>query len=496
MNGITILIWITIAIIGIIAIILVKLHYKGEELETEDGSILPDTNSLSSLLSQGKEKIIASTNDNSLSSKSTQQTNTKSLYGNRPHKSPEYDVYIVPEVEDENKVTYSYKSENQVLVNYGNDVKKFQEPIKQSQMDIMTQNNEDKTELKDLFTIDELIKESKRKDSEREKESQRNDEEDEELNELKESIRRRQEKSVEEPLIEEVISENETIGDLIKDDDAEIEEEKVEKQTTLETEPVTASQKEIEEAITSASQESEEEVESISEESSITDVLVDVPADDDSIDIPNEEIKEPTLKTPSKVGENRDYKFGAPLDNDEVFGDKKDDMDLDYRKDLDKFTSKITGSKIFQEVKEKLVPETEEIPARDDETYIRNVNEYDEFAPIINETHVDYETLHDSAEQRLRQENTRRVFNMAKKSPEPELAQPKIGAIKDKPVRENIKVNIGNAEFVVKKGDEIIFNHMGETYSSQVYAIKGDDIYVRYRRKDITIKPEDVKKVY
>ena len=110
MNGITILIWITIAIIGIIAIILVKLHYKGEELETEDGSILPDTNSLSNLLSQGKEKIISSTNDNSLSSKST-QTNTKSLYGNRPHKSPEYDVYIVPEVEDENKVTYSYKSE-------------------------------------------------------------------------------------------------------------------------------------------------------------------------------------------------------------------------------------------------------------------------------------------------------------------------------------------------------------------------------------------------
>ena len=493
MNGITILIWITIAIIGIIAIILVKLHYSGEELETEQGSILPDTKSLSGIWSQGKEKISNSSINNGLSSKST-QTNTKSLYGNRPKASIEYDdAYIVPEVEDENKVTYSYKSENQVLINYGNDVKKFQEPIKQNQMDIMTQNNEDKTELKDLFTIDELIKESKRKDSEREKESQRNDEEDEELNELKESIKRRQEHPVEEPLIEEIISDNETIEDLIKDDDAKAE-EKAEEQTTLDAEPVTASQKEIEEAITSASQESEEEVESISDESNITDVLKDTPADDDSLDIPNEEIKEPTLKTPSKVGENRDYKFGAPLDNDEVFGDNKNDMDLDYRKDLDKFTSKITGSKIFQEVKEKLVPETEEIP--EDETYIRNVNEYDEFAPIINETHVDYETLHDSAEQRLRQENTRRVFNMAKKSQEPELAQPKIGAIKDKPTRENIKVTIGNAEFVVKKGDEIIFNHLGETYSSQVYAIKGDDIYVRYRRKDITIKPEDVKKVY
>lgn len=496
MNGITILIWITIAIIGVIAIILVRLHYNGDELETEQGSILPDTKSISGIWSQGKEKISNSSINNGLSSKSTQR-NTKSLYGNRPNASKNYnDAYIVPEIEDNNEVTYSYKSENQVLVNYGNDVKKFQEPIKQSQMDIMTQNNEDKTELKDLFTIDELIKESKRKDSEREKESQRNDEDDAELNELKESIKRRQENPVEEPLIEEIISDNETIGDLIKEDDGETEEEKAEEQTTLDTEPVGASQKEIEEAITSASQESKDEVESISDESNITDALIDAPADDDTVDIPNEEIKEPTLKTPSKVGENRDYKFGAPLDNDEVFGENKNDMDLDYRKDLDKFTSKITGSKIFQEVKGKLVPETEELPSGDGETFIRNVNEYDEFAPIINETHVDYESLHDSAEQRLRQENTRRVFNMAKKSPEPELAQPKIGAIKDKPSRENIKVTIGNAEFVVKKGDEIIFNHLGETYSSQVYAIKGDDIYVRYRRKDITIKPEDVKKVY
>ena len=41
MNGITILIWITIAILGIIAVILVKLHYKGDELETEEGFKLP-----------------------------------------------------------------------------------------------------------------------------------------------------------------------------------------------------------------------------------------------------------------------------------------------------------------------------------------------------------------------------------------------------------------------------------------------------------------------
>ncbi len=488
MNVITILLWITIAIIGAIAIILVKLHYKGDELEAEEGSILPNTGSLSGIIAQGKEKLSSGSNDNRLSSRST-QTNTKSLYGNRPRTaSIGSDAYIVPEVEENNNVTYQYESENQVLINYGNDVKKFQEPIKQSQMDIMTQNKEDKTELKDLFTIDELIKESKRKDNEREKESQRTEEEDAELIELKESIKRRKEHPVEDPLIEEVVSENETIGDLIKDDEPQVgiasaisaEEE------APETETNTASQKDIEEAITSASQESEEEIESISEDSNITEVLLESESDDDSLDIPNEEIKEPTLKTPSKVSESKDTEFGAPID---------DGMDLDYRKDLNRFTNKITGSKLFQDVKEKIITETEELRPKEDETYIRNVKEYDEYEPIINETHIDYETLHETDEQRLRKENTRRVFNN-KKSPEPELAQPKVGEIKSKPIRDNIKINIGNAEYVLKKGDEIIFNHMGETYSSQVYAIKGDDIYVRYRRKDITIKPEDVKKVY
>ena len=488
MNIITILLWITIAIIGIIAIILVKLHYKGDELEAEEGSILPNTSSLSGIISQGKEKLSASSNNDRLSSRST-QTNTKSLYGNRPRTaSMDNDVYIVPEVED-NNVTYQYESENQVLINYGNDVKKFQEPIKQSQMDIMTQNKEDKTELKDLFTIDELIKESKRKDNEREKESQRTDEEDAELIELKESIKRRKEHPVEDPLIEEVGSEKETIGDLIKDDEPQvgIASEISEEDEAPKAEANTASQKDIDEAITSAAQESEEEIESISEDSNITEVLLESDSDDDdSMDIPNEEIKEPTLKTPSKVSERKSSEMAG----------ESNDMDLDYRKDLNKFTNKITGSKLFQDVKEKIITETEELRPKDDETYIRSVKEYDEYEPIINETHIDYETLHETDEQRLRRENTRRVFSNAKRSPEPELAQPKVGEIKSKPSRDNIKINIGNAEFVLKKGDEIIFNHMGETYSSQVYAINGDDISVRYRRKDITIKPEDVKKVY
>lgn len=490
MNGITILIWITIAIIAIIAIIAVKLHYRGEELENDEGSILPDTGAINEILSSSNQNIDSHPNNRrSLSPK--QPENNRAFFSKSTNVAPKADAYIVPQESEENNLqNYEYESQNQVLVDYGNAVEKFQEPIKQSQMDIMTQNNKDKTELKDLFTIDELIKESKRKDSEREKESQKiTRAEDEDLTDIKESIKRNRENKTEEPLIEEIIEEDkkeETISDLIKDSSSE--------EVKTEEKPLeVTTQKDIDDAISTASKESEKEIPSITEDKNITDVLLD--SDNDSHDIPNEEIKEPTLKTPSKVGENNDYKLGASIDDADLFGNDGDEMDLDYRKDLDRVANKIKGSKIFQEVKEKLAPE--ETPESDGETYIRNVNEYDEFTPIINETHIDYDELHTiSEEDRLRRENTRRVFNMAKKSPEPELAQPKIGAIKDKPTRDNIKITINNNDEVLKIGDEIIFNHAGETYSSKVYAINGDDISVRYRRQDIIIKPSDVKKIY
>ena len=200
MNEITILIWITIAIIAIIAIILVRLHYRGEQLENDEGTILPNGENLNKALSLGKD--IIHTNNHaqnngprSLSPQNSQDTR-HSLFRNQNVTSSRSDAYIVPEVQ-ENMKNYEYASQNQVLINYDNTVEKFQEPIKQSQMDIMTQNNknEENSELKDLFTIDELIKESKRKDSEREKESQKihKEENAEELETLKESIKNKTE---------------------------------------------------------------------------------------------------------------------------------------------------------------------------------------------------------------------------------------------------------------------------------------------------------------
>lgn len=493
MNDITIILWITIALIGIIAIILVKLHFKGDELEQDEGSILPSSESINNVLNAGKNiinlnKQKPSEDRQSLSPQTSQQNiNTHNLFKRTIEPSNQNDEYVEPKIEINNLENYEYASQNQILINYDNNVEKFQEPIKQNQIDIMTQNNKDTTELKDLFTIDELIKESKRKDSEREKESQKikKIEEDNELNEIKESIKNK----TEEPLIEEIINEEteEKISDLIKENETD---------DTVSL----ASQKDIDEAINTASKENKEETESITEDKNITNVLLNQQSEQNS-----KEIAEPSLKTPSKVSKNNDYEFGASIDDVNLFEENEEDsMDLDYRKDLDKFANKIKGSKIFQEVKEKLSPENDEdLPeiTEPEETYIRNVNDYDEYEPIINETHLDYEASYEEYhdldyDQRLRQENTRKVFNMAKNSLEPEIAKPKIDSIKSKPSRDNIKINLNNNEVVLKKGDEIIYNHLGETYSSQVYAINGDDISVRYRRKDITIKPSDVKKIY
>ena len=481
MSIITILIWITIAIIAAIAIIVVKLHYRGDQLEHEEGSILPDGKSINESLSIGKNKDNAQKNNSSknsprsLSPRSPKEHN-RNLFSRSAETKSNDDTYIVPEVETNNVKSYEYESQNQVLINYDNNVKKFQEPIKQSQMDIMTQNNKDTSELKDLFTIDELIKESKRKDSEREKESQtiRKDEDDAELNEIKESIKNKTQK----PLIEEVIAEDKdetkTQEPLIKEAIAEDKDEKVIEEPAEIKTPSLASQKDIDEAITTASQESEKEVESISEDDNITDTL-----------LKQEEIAEPALKTPSKVEKT-----------------ENDPMDLDYRKDLDKVKNKITSSKLFKEVKDKLNSEPEEIPLpKDDvlqEEFIRNVSEYDEYEPIINETYMDIDdgTYEDYHSQKIRQENTKRVFKTAQNSSKAEVSQPAVSEIKSKPERDNVKITINNTELVLKKGDEIIYNHDGETYSSQVYAITGDDISVRYRGKNIKIKTSDVKKIY
>ncbi|MBE6490023.1 MAG: hypothetical protein E7Z83_04090 [Methanobrevibacter sp.] len=547
MNGLTILLWVTIFILGAIAIIAVKLHYRGTELEKDENSIIP-TDAIDGLISFGQEKI--SNSNNNPKSLSPQSYNTYD-YPIEEVVEEKYDIYEAPKAENNSYDNAEYESQNQVLINYKNEVEKFQEPMTQSQVEIMTQDNE-KHELKDLFTIDELIKESKRKDSEREKEAQQISKDDDDLTEIKESIRRRKEnEDVEDSLIEEILADDEigeilsseeiveeksepTIQDIINESEAKAEEsieeetveeapeeptikniieetaeeetvqdvlnveEEVEKETAAPSEIEAPSQKDIAEAIDNASQEIEEnEIESISESDNITDVLLNSEQESEE-----EIIKEPVLKSPTKIDDTKTEDLSAPIDDSNL---NEPVNELDYRNDLAKITNTIKGSKLFQDVKERLRGEPEEIDPIEDlqESYIRNVNEYeeeyDEYAPIINETHDEFGEIYEPEsdyDQVIREENTRRLMNNSGIIPEPELAKPKMETIKSKPSRENIKMQLGNADVVLKKGDEIIFKHDGETYSSQVYAINGDDISVKYRGKNITIKTEDIKKIY
>ena len=550
MNELLIVVWAIIAIVGIVSIIMVKRHYGEKEEEIEYGEMT--SNPLHEIISEKNNEKERSNPISNMFSKEEEPNVTLRKEGTKPEK--EFNPYIVPQNERNipNR-NISYSSQNQVLVNYEDNVKKFQEPITESQRDIMSQNNkpedpnvsfkktsENKHELKDLFTIDELIKESKRKDDEREKESKTINKETEDNSDIKESIKKNKEAKEEK-------TENKDIED-IKSSIEKMHEiaESIKSSGSSDTTPKpSASQKDINEAINTATAEEKEEIPEISETKSITDAVIkkeSEPKEETTVQevlpikeeketaeeeksesiidaIPeSEEIKTPSLKTPTKVeedsvsilsGADEDYEFGAPIDSSNLFEDENGELsDLDYRKDLAKFTDTIKNSSIVRDIRDKIIQEPEEDNGLN-EDFIRNVNSYteeaeefyDDFAPIINETHEDYV----EPDEQLRQENTRRVFNNAKNNASEEAVETtttttttedSIPPIKEIPEKSSLKVIINNNEEVLRKGDEIIFNHEGESYSSKVYSINGDNIKVKYRRQNITIKPKDIKKIY
>ena len=178
MNETTILVWINIAIVGIIAIIIVKLYFRKDELEKDDSPLL-SKDSLNKL-SQSSENNLSKTapNKSFVSTYFSKQDQSKGTSLRKQGQIPEdnFNSYIVPET---NEHLFSDKSENEedpakhINFNYETKVQKFQEPINETQMDIMSKNNKNtkkeinennisleekpKHELKDLFSIDELI---------------------------------------------------------------------------------------------------------------------------------------------------------------------------------------------------------------------------------------------------------------------------------------------------------------------------------------------------
>lgn len=594
MNQTLILVWACIAIIGVIAIIVVKLYYGDKEKDKEiDYSDINGRTPLQEMTDERQQINNArrqSTNPNPdyfsreeeayvPPRRERTRPRTEEVYVSpiieETQPEEEYDVYVVPET-NENTIpnrNISYSSQNQVLVEYDDHVERFEEPITETQRDIMNQSRnpneaddasteEGKHELKDLFTIDELIKESKRKDDEREKESKTINKEAPDNSDIKESIKKNKEAKANEANeaneVNEASEADEDVTDIQDSIDKmhEIAEAIKSTKNESETSSSTATQKDISEAIDEATNENEEEIPEISETNSITDAVIkkesEKPKEETTVQetLPIEEettveqavekyeeqsaeqtaenigdetpedgkIKSPALKSPTKVeedsvsilpGADEDYEFGAPIDSSNLFEDENGEMsDLDYRKDLAKITNTIKNSSIVKDLRGRLSSSEEEEQQPEEgvnEDYIRNVNSYtedeyeyyDEYEPIINETHVDY--VEPTPEEQLRQENTRRVFNNAKENASEESVEPVAEAIptpKPIPEKSSLKVMINNNEEVLRKGDEIIYNHDGETYSSKVYGINGDDIKVRYRRQNITIKPKDIKKIY
>ena len=597
MNETTILVWVNIAIFGIIAIIIVKLYFRKDELEKDETPLIPK-DGINGLIQTGKDKI---KNSQSTLSKTTPSKSSVSTYFSKQNQPkgaslrkegqiPEdnFNNYIVPKTNEPN---FSNKIESKkeeptkpINFNYKTKVQKFQDPINETQIDIMSNSRKNtnpeekkntvsleetpKHELKDLFSIDELIKKSKRKDNEREKESKTIKKEKEDTSKIKESIKQMKEgKTEEEPIVEindsitetkpssmtidtkkekntsnqvnfydiinnspkdnnkdskkikDNVYNSEGITDAIKS--SEKEDEKEPKSTI--------NQKEIycddeEENISDILSSNKDEISETKEES-IEEILTEDKTPKENVLVENEEIKTPSLKSPTKIESKEDdlniitpvkedYEFGAPLEDSELFKEKEEENilgDLDYRKDLAKITNTIKNSKIFNNVKEKLAPEhrIDEEEQVAEEMYLRNINtykeetEFPEYEPIINESyenyHDDYDYEEQTQEELIRQENTRKVFDMVKNNettPEPKTQSASSLKIKEKPKRNNIKITVNGEEINLRKGAEIIFKHKEETYSSKIYGIRGNDISVKYRGKKIIINPKDIKKVY
>ena len=365
MNETLLLVWAAIAIIGIISIIIVKIYYsdkKEEEYEIDD--ITTKTPLQEMVTEEIKNNYNTNERTNQISnyfSKEEEPVISLRKEGTEPEK--EFNPYIIPET-SENIIpnrNISYSSQNQVLINYDDNVQKFQEPITETQRDIMNQNtkeSEEKHELKDLFTIDELIKESKRKDDEREKESKTINKETVDNSDIKESIKMQKE-GVESEKIEEV-SENKDVTDIKSSIEKMHEIANAIKSTGSDdlTPKSIASQKDINEAINTATSENEaekEEIPIISEPNSITDAVLKKESEpeeettvQETLDVKeepeeektesisdaipeSEEIKTAPLKSPTKVeedsvsilsGADEDYDFGASIDSSNLFEDE------------------------------------------------------------------------------------------------------------------------------------------------------------------------------
>lgn len=318
-------------------------------------------------------------------------------------------------------------------------------------------------DLKDLFTIDELIKESKRK--------------------TKSSSTPKTEKEEEPSSKKEIPSfltpeERERIKNNINKAEDELKTTKADEDLTNSVEKVeTENMKDVLDKTVSPISSPILKSPKKSTDKPVDEVIKDTVAE--KIDEFPPQVDQSTKKeTYTEIVEEQPEYVDQPLEND-IFAEAIDDDDeedeyddLDYRKDIARITDKVKNSRLFNNVKDKLAPPVEEDDPSIDEEFIRNVRSYDDDEDDEFGEPVMYEP----------------------ESPKIETA--KDLHIKEIPNADKIQVKINNNDATLKKGDEIIYKYNGDTYSSKVFDILGDDITVKFRGKQITIKPGDVKKIF
>lgn len=555
MGGNTALILMNIFFIGLIAIIIVKLYYREEKPEINNNKTIAEKKSSNRIIPLNKEKSTDSFISNYFN-RQNENYDKKSLRKKGSVPKDNFNHSLIPrkskekqinKINNENQLTNLqeskkiYRGDNMSKknndtvenlefgknVNVDKDEKKGINKLAKKETDTRLENNDQSTQketyteivddkqdkpktgnhdLKDLFTIDELIKESKRKDSERENEA----------NKIKQKAKEIKENNNQEKAEHLTSTQREEIKDRVKSIESAFEEEKKEEEKEEAVKKVEEStiadvineseekigtpilktptkvEKSIDDVIKDTVKEKIEETpterDQSTQKSTYTEikeaqpVTKDQPVNDDLF----KEESEVTFEDENNYSSDDD--FGVSLDESELFTDiGEDDFNLDYRKDLAKLTNKVKNSKIFSEVKNKLIPEEDnEFDPDMNEEFLRNVRNYD--APQFQEEDFpEYEPIYNETFEKYQAPEPKPIIEEIKEEKE---------KIKSAPTRENITIKINNNNEVLHKGDEIIFNHEGDSYSSKVYDIIGDDISVRFRGNNITIKPEDVKKIF
>lgn len=536
-----------IFLIGLIAIIIVKLYYRNAEGKDNSENEIDDEFSFSKAISSKKEAASehfdedkyfkdelkpqkppamplkgptfqSGTNLN----EPAMQKPTTPRQQQVPRQNPASQKQV-PKKEEKNTI-YSFDKVN--FADRPTGITKTQEPITNKHRDIMNnvekivkteearieedlkkkeENGED-SELKDLFTIDELIKESKRKDEERKIESEMIQRKSDEIKGIASSEEETNNDALEIAETKEEIDTTEKITDVIE-------------QEAVENEDIKNTLKESDEVIGTPHLKSPTKI-----ETSINDVINDTVEEEkgekaSSIKDVNKNKKVPETKNKDKdfveeievITPNEDD-FGTPIEEtglfDEEVAEEREDSeyneynDLDYRKDLNKIKDKVKGSKLFNDVRNKIQEykdEKEENTTANEEDFIRNISYYnnDSRYSDYNDPYASrYETIEPIAsEQQIREENTRNLINITRGTSTNPVASTKKEE-KSAPVKKNLKIMVNNNEVLLKKNDEIIFKYNGDTYSSKVYSIVGNDITVKFRGKRIKIKPSDIKKVF